>query len=112
MYQHDQAPLHLDPVTDIHLLESITWIAFQVRQVFQLSGISQLVDVDDGQLGILAQFHANKVRTDKSAAAGDKNRLHVSCRGQERRNAKARREGECSCPIFRGLWQLQLADSR
>jgi hypothetical protein len=64
---HDQVA-----VADIALDEPVAGIAaLQVREVEPVARVGQLVEVDDGPVGMAAEHEPDEVGADEAAAAGD-----------------------------------------
>ena len=63
--------IHKLGVADVAPFETVPGIAFDVGQVFEVAGVGQLVDVDDGLIRIAVQLVADEVRADEPAATGD-----------------------------------------
>ena len=63
---------HQRAVADVALHEDMARVALQRGQVFQVAGVGQLVEVDDGLVG-LGQPVENEIAADEAGAAGDEN---------------------------------------
>jgi hypothetical protein len=71
---------HGASITDVGVNESITvWKFFRdIGEIFRVAGIGQLVDVDHAPVKpAFRQQAPDKIRTDESAAAGDKDGVHT-----------------------------------
>ena len=63
---------------DITAHEGVARIVGEVGDVLGAPRVGQQVDVDDVQLGVLAQQPTDQVRANKPAATRDKNALHAT----------------------------------
>ena len=61
-------------VTNIALNEDVTLVVSQRRQVVQIAGIGQFVQIDDGLI-MAGKPCVDKIAADKTCAAGDKNHV-------------------------------------
>jgi len=65
------------PVGDVPAHEAVARVRGQVREVRQVPGVRQRVEVDDGEPGVGAQGVPDEVAPDETAAAGDQESRHV-----------------------------------
>ena len=63
---------------DITVHEGVARIVGEVGDVLGAPRVRQQVDVDDVQIGVLAQQSADEVRANKPAATRDENALHAT----------------------------------
>ena len=52
----------------------MTWVAFELFEVFQIAGVGQQVEVNDGFVGLLEPIE-NEVGADKAGGAGNEEGL-------------------------------------
>lgn len=64
-------PVNRLEVADVHLHELVVWLIFHILQVGKISGISELIEVDDIVVGIFVYEQAYDMGTDKSCSARD-----------------------------------------
>ena len=117
----EDAP-HRFPIADIDLLEPIARIALDVRQIFRIAGVRQLVDVDDRLVGIPLELVTDEVRADEAAPARDDQAFHgtlslelvmsAGMRAKETRvSSSSRRIIRTPC-VLRPIWLMSLAWTR
>ena len=58
-------------VANVRLNKDIIRVVFHALQVFQITGIGQLVHIDDLDVAVFVQHINHEVRADKAGAAGD-----------------------------------------
>src|SRR5665648_60264 len=63
-------------IANIGLYKGIVWIALDADQVFKISGIGQLVKIDDLDILVLLQHVKNEVGPDKTGSARDEISFH------------------------------------
>lgn len=73
-------PIQLGTVADIYLFEGITIACRYIGQGFQIAGIGEFIEIDNGILSITDDM-AHNSRTDKTCATGNENfhRYVFSC---------------------------------
>ena len=67
---------HQRPVADVALHEHMAGIALHAFQVFQVSGVGELIQVYKQYILVFVQHIVYKVGADKSGAAGDEVFFH------------------------------------
>ena len=58
-------------IADVHLYELVVWLVLDVLQVCKITGIGQLIQVNDVILGILVYKQSNYMRANESSSSGD-----------------------------------------
>ena len=64
-------------IGDIAMDERVARVVLEVAHVLGAPGVRQQVDVDDMQVGMLAQQAPHEVRANEAAAAGDEDLIHA-----------------------------------
>src|SRR5262245_54963009 len=68
---------HGGAIADITFYESVSRV-IDARQVFEISGVSEGVEIYDLEVGVFIQDQTNKRRSDKPCSACHENRFHKS----------------------------------
>ena len=64
-------------VTDIHLHKLIVWFVLNVLEICKVTGIRQLVEIDDAILWILVYKKANYMTANETGSACNDNIPHI-----------------------------------
>ena len=70
--------LHQLPVTDIALHKVVTGVLFHRRQILQIAGIGQRIQIHKLDITAFPQDVLNKIGADKPGAAGHKYIFHLT----------------------------------
>jgi hypothetical protein len=92
---HDFA--HGSRVGDVAANELAARIVAYQAQVFEVAGVSELVEDDDASVRLLAEQHLDEVAADEAGATGDQDPGHAItfCRGSR---------GAAAAPAVRGFY--------
>jgi len=70
-----QQTIDQGPVTDVAMNKNMPCLTGKAGEIFQITGISELVEVDDGLVALCEPIQY-KIRADKPSAAGYENHIY------------------------------------
>lgn len=79
-----QDACHQGCIADIPLDETVTGVIFDRRQIFEIAGIGQAIQIYDVAGGVIGDKRVDEVGTDEACAAGYQNGCGRKCHKSRR----------------------------